>query len=89
MFGFVKRFSNRWLVRKCGFFTEKTTYFVVVNKVEEMNNEINRKTKICVRYQETKERSRAVEKKGSLHGLKLMNANVHRTKRTWQRHTAC
>ena len=54
-----------------------------------MNNEINRKTKRCVRYQETKERSRAVEKKGSLHGLKLMNANDHRTKRIWQRHTTC
>lgn len=44
-------------------------------------------TKICVRYQETKERSHAVEKKVPLHGLKLMNANVHRTKQTWQRHT--
>lgn len=43
MFGFVKRFSNRGLVHKHGFFTEKTTYFVVVNSVEEMNNEINRK----------------------------------------------
>ena len=54
-----------------------------------MNNEINRKTKICVRYQETKERSRAVEKKVTLHGLNIMNANDHRTKRIWQRHTAC
>ena len=44
---------------------------MVVNSVEEMHNEINRKTKICVRYQETKERSRADEKKGSLHGLNI------------------
>lgn len=44
-FGFVKRFSNRGLVRKHGFFTEKTTYFVVVNSVEEMNNEISGKHK--------------------------------------------
>ena len=43
MFGFVKRFSNRGLVQKRSFFTEKTTYFVVVNSVEEMNNEISRK----------------------------------------------
>ena len=62
---------------------------MVVNSVEEMNNEINRKTKICVRYQEAKERRRADKKKATLHGLKLMNANVHRTKRNWQRHTAC
>lgn len=89
MFGFVKRFSNRGLVHKCGFFIEKTTYFVVVNKVEEMNNEISRKTKICVRYQETKERSRAEEKKVPLHGLNIINANVHRTKQTLQRHTTC
>ena len=36
-----------------------------------MNNEINRKTKICVRYQETKERRCAVEKKVTLHGLNV------------------
>lgn len=62
---------------------------MVVNSVEEMNNEINRKTKICVRYQETNERSHAVVKKVPLHGLKLMNANDHRTKQTWQRHIIC
>ena len=43
MYGFVKRFFTRGLVHKHGFFTEKTTYFVVVNSVEEMNNEISRK----------------------------------------------
>ncbi|KGI21000.1 hypothetical protein HMPREF9304_12855 [Hoylesella timonensis S9-PR14] len=42
-FGFDNRFSNRGLVQKCGFFTKKTTCFVVVNSVEEMNNEINSK----------------------------------------------
>lgn len=36
-------FFTRGLVHKHGFFTEKTTYFVVVNSVEEMNNEISRK----------------------------------------------
>lgn len=42
-FGFDNRFSNCGLVHKCGFFTEKTTYFSVVNSVKEMNNEISRK----------------------------------------------
>lgn len=44
---------------------------MVVNSVEEMNNEINRKTKICVRCQEAKKRRRADKKKATLHGLNV------------------
>lgn len=86
---FPQPFFQLWACLKMRFFHRKNDIFCGCKQRRRNEQRNQQKNENMRAIQVIKERSRAVEKKGSLHGLKLMNANVHRTKWTWQRHTAC